>query len=1008
MKKNINIQLKKKKEKEDLLLKKVTRVTVHQHNSTKITKVTTTTDQASNILVDTSNFTNNLSAADDTVQKALETLDQLIASWWGGAVSSVFWRTWAVIAVANDYTWAQIDKTTSSITDITSKSHTLLTDIWMNTHAQIDTHIADATKHRQINDIGTSNTDLWSAFQIISTLNDYFDKTVDDTDDLSEGATNKFSTAAEKTKLWYITVTQAVNLDQMETDIAALANGMVYKWDRDASSWVFPGSWVAQTGWFYYVLVWGTVDGISFSMWDSLVATIDNASAWTYVWNWSKHDQTDAVQTVFWRVWAVTATAWDYTATQITNTPSGNISAVTVQAALDELDSDKIPKVTSTDNAIVRYDGTTWLVQNSLVTVDDGWGMDVPWSIVAWNFYLNYQANWVSIEGSWLGTWRADLYATWIDSNIDLRIDAQGTGRILMMKDVVVPDEAYDDTAWNGSMEVPTKNAIRDLIAGLSFGTWDVTKVWTPVDNQVVVWTGDWTAEGTTWLTYNWTALSITWNITLTGTVDWRDIASDWTKLDGIETSADVTDSANVTAAWAFMKATDDTDDITEGAVNKFSTTSEKAKLWHITITQAVDLDDIESRVNALDASVILKWSWDASSWVFPWSWSAQAWRSYIVSVWWTVDWTIFNINDRIIAILDNASTGTYAGNWFKADYTDQVLSVFWRTGAVTAQSWDYTATQITNTPAWGISASNVQDALNELDWDKQPIDADLTAIAWLTPSNDDIIQRKSGAWVNRTLAQLKSDLSLNNVDNTSDATKNAASVTLTNKTLTSPILTTPVLWTPSSWTLTNCTGLPISWLVSSISTALWIWSLELGHASDTTLSRVSPWVVAIEWVNILTVAWWTLTGSITLWENTWIALDPAWSADWKRSWVTVTWVSWYTQAFWDLVYLSVTDSRREATDANSATTAWPVMLAMVISAWTDWNACTLLLQGIIRADAKFPTLTVWAPVYVSTTTGEIQVAAPSGTWDIVRIVGYALNANEIYFIPDNTFIEIV
>ena len=31
----------------------------------------------------------------------------------------------------------------------------------------------------------------------------------------------------------------------------------------------------------------------------------------------------------------------------------------------------------------------------------------------------------------------------------------------------------------------------------------------------------------------------------------------------------------------------------------------------------------------------------------------------------------------------------------------------------------------------------------------KQPLDADLTAIAGLTPSNDDIIQRKSGAWTN-------------------------------------------------------------------------------------------------------------------------------------------------------------------------------------------------------------------------------------------------------------------
>lgn len=30
--------------------------------------------------------------------------------------------------------------------------------------------------------------------------------------------------------------------------------------------------------------------------------------------------------------------------------------------------------------------------------------------------------------------------------------------------DIIVPDEAYDATAWNGNLEVPTKNAIRDKI----------------------------------------------------------------------------------------------------------------------------------------------------------------------------------------------------------------------------------------------------------------------------------------------------------------------------------------------------------------------------------------------------------------------------------------------------------------------------------------------------------------------------------------------------------------
>ena len=48
--------------------------------------------------------------------------------------------------------------------------------------------------------------------------------------------------------------------------------------------------------------------------------------------------------------------------------------------------------------------------------------------------------------------------------------------------------------------------------------------------------------------------LSVASNITVGGTVDGRDVAADGTKLDGIEASADVTDTANVTAAGALME----------------------------------------------------------------------------------------------------------------------------------------------------------------------------------------------------------------------------------------------------------------------------------------------------------------------------------------------------------------------------------------------------------------------------------------------------------------------
>tara|TARA_B110000908_G_scaffold12402_1_gene14395 strand:- start:11228 stop:12589 length:1362 start_codon:yes stop_codon:yes gene_type:complete len=65
------------------------------------------------------------------------------------------------------------------------------------------------------------------------------------------------------------------------------------------------------------------------------------------------------------------------------------------------------------------------------------------------------------------------------------------------------------------------------------------------IDNTVI--------GGTTPLAGDFTALGATGNITVGGTVDGRDVATDGTKLDGIEALADVTDVTNVTAAGALM-----------------------------------------------------------------------------------------------------------------------------------------------------------------------------------------------------------------------------------------------------------------------------------------------------------------------------------------------------------------------------------------------------------------------------------------------------------------------
>jgi hypothetical protein len=143
-----------------------------------------------------------------------------------------------------------------------------------------------------------------------------------------------------------------------------------------------------------------------------------------------------------------------------------------------------------------------------------------------------------------------------------------------------------------------------------------------------------------------------------------------------------------------------------------------------------------------------------------------------------------------------------------------------------------------------------------------------------------------------------------------------------------------------------------------------------------------------------------TTGGTITLAENTSIALDPAGSADGKYTGITISGTAGAALAFGDLVYLASADSRWELADADAATTADRMLGMCVLAAASDGDPTVLLLMGQIRADAAFPALTIGSAVYVGETAGDIQVAIPTGADNVIRRVGYALTADEIYFNP--------
>ena len=83
-------------------------------------------------------------------------------------------------------TWAQVDKTTSSIADITTKSHTALTDIGTNTHAQIDTAVSNSASH--IADTNDPHNTTWA--QVDKTVSSIADITTKSHTALTDIGTN--------------------------------------------------------------------------------------------------------------------------------------------------------------------------------------------------------------------------------------------------------------------------------------------------------------------------------------------------------------------------------------------------------------------------------------------------------------------------------------------------------------------------------------------------------------------------------------------------------------------------------------------------------------------------------------------------------------------------------------------------------------------------------------------------------------------------------------------------
>lgn len=313
------------------------------------------------------------------------------------------------------------------------------------------------------------------------------------------------------------------------------------------------------------------------------------------------------------------------------------------------------------------------------------------------------------------------------------------------------------------------------------------------------------------------------------------------TKLAGIETAADVTDATNVAAAGAVMESNTSTvsmsfvideddmasnsatklptqqsvrayvdaavpsdfDDLTDGTTNKAYTATEKTKLAGVASgATANDTDaNLKNRANHTGTQT--------ASTISDFSTAADARITAATGV------SVQGYDAELAAIAGLTSVADRLP-YFTGSGTAS-LATFTSAGRALVDDADATAQRTT----LGLGSLATSSTINDGNW-----------------SGTDLSVANGGTGVSTLTGIVKG----NGTSAFSAATAG-----------TDYVAPGGALGTPSSGTLTNTTGLPVSGITASTSAALGVGSIELGHASDTTLSRASAGRLAVEGVNVLT-----------------------------------------------------------------------------------------------------------------------------------------------------------